>query len=145
MSRSDANAPLPPGEGSATGRADGGGGVRVFCDIQKKHASHAITGDLSIADIAEGKVPKLRKLRPSVSRGVEAMMKKALARKPKDRFGNAEEMVLALEPHWSPQIANPKVLAGLMAALFKDRAREFKERRTRGRTLSEVSRPIGPL
>ncbi|MFO0723551.1 MAG: serine/threonine-protein kinase [Myxococcota bacterium] len=98
-----------------------------------------------IADIAEGKVPKLRKLRPSVSRGVEAMMKKALARKPKDRFGNAEEMVLALEPHWSPQIANPKVLAGLMAALFKDRAREFKERRTRGRTLSEVSRPIGPL
>jgi predicted TIM-barrel enzyme len=32
----------------------GGGGVRVFCDIQKKHASHAITGDLSIADIAEG-------------------------------------------------------------------------------------------
>lgn len=28
--------------------------VRIFCDIKKKHASHAITADLSIADFAHG-------------------------------------------------------------------------------------------
>lgn len=28
--------------------------VRVFCDIKKKHASQAITGDLSLAEAAEG-------------------------------------------------------------------------------------------
>ncbi|MBL4592081.1 MAG: BtpA/SgcQ family protein [Phycisphaerales bacterium] len=28
--------------------------IKVFCDIKKKHASHAITGDLSVADFAEG-------------------------------------------------------------------------------------------
>ncbi len=28
--------------------------IKVFCDIKKKHASHAITGDLSIAGFAEG-------------------------------------------------------------------------------------------
>lgn len=39
--------------------ADGGGGgperraVRVFCDIKKKHASHAITADVSLAEAAK--------------------------------------------------------------------------------------------
>jgi membrane complex biogenesis BtpA family protein len=28
--------------------------VRIFCDIKKKHASHAITADLTIADFAHG-------------------------------------------------------------------------------------------
>ena len=28
--------------------------VRIFCDLKKKHASHAITSDLSLADAAEG-------------------------------------------------------------------------------------------
>ncbi len=31
----------------------GAGGVRVFADLRKKHSSHAITADLSIADWAE--------------------------------------------------------------------------------------------
>ena len=33
-------------------RAIGADGVRVFCDIQKKHASHALTADLSLGDLA---------------------------------------------------------------------------------------------
>ncbi|MDX9912338.1 MAG: BtpA/SgcQ family protein [Phycisphaerales bacterium] len=33
-------------------RAIGAEDVRVFCDIQKKHASHALTADLSLADLA---------------------------------------------------------------------------------------------
>ena len=32
----------------------GAEGVRVFCDIQKKHASHAITGDLTLTEWAQG-------------------------------------------------------------------------------------------
>lgn len=35
-------------------RAIGAEGVRVFCDIKKKHASHAITGDLTIGEVAHG-------------------------------------------------------------------------------------------
>lgn len=35
-------------------RAIGAERVRVFCDIKKKHASHAITGDLTIGDVAHG-------------------------------------------------------------------------------------------
>jgi len=34
-------------------RRIGAQGVRVFCDIKKKHASHAITADVSIAEAAE--------------------------------------------------------------------------------------------
>ncbi|MBK7404787.1 MAG: BtpA/SgcQ family protein [Phycisphaerales bacterium] len=33
-------------------RAIGATGVRIMCDIKKKHASHAVTGDLSVADCA---------------------------------------------------------------------------------------------
>ena len=35
-------------------RSIGAESIRVFCDIKKKHASHAITGDLSITDFAQG-------------------------------------------------------------------------------------------
>jgi len=35
-------------------RSIGAGDIKVFCDIKKKHASHAITADLSIADAVEG-------------------------------------------------------------------------------------------
>jgi membrane complex biogenesis BtpA family protein len=31
-----------------------GADIKVYCDIKKKHASHAITGDQTIADIAHG-------------------------------------------------------------------------------------------
>ncbi|HMN39892.1 MAG TPA: BtpA/SgcQ family protein [Phycisphaerales bacterium] len=35
-------------------RAIGADWVRVFCDLKKKHASHAITADVSLADAAHG-------------------------------------------------------------------------------------------
>lgn len=31
----------------------GAGSIPVYCDIKKKHASHAVTADLSLADVAE--------------------------------------------------------------------------------------------
>jgi hypothetical protein len=39
--------------GKASGTASGQHAVRVFCDIKKKHASHALTADVSIADAVE--------------------------------------------------------------------------------------------
>jgi len=30
------------------------GDIRIFADIKKKHAAHAVTGDLSLADVAKG-------------------------------------------------------------------------------------------
>ncbi len=35
-------------------REIGAVGIKIFCDLKKKHASHAITADLSLADVAEG-------------------------------------------------------------------------------------------
>lgn len=35
-------------------RAIGAENVQVWCDIKKKHASHAVTSDLSVGDVAEG-------------------------------------------------------------------------------------------
>lgn len=37
-------------------RAIGAGGIPVYCDIKKKHASHAITADLDLAEVAEAAV-----------------------------------------------------------------------------------------
>ena len=36
------------------GAAEGASGIAVFADVQKKHASHAITGDLGLADLVHG-------------------------------------------------------------------------------------------
>lgn len=35
-------------------RSIGANHIKVCCDIKKKHASHALTGDLSLADVAHG-------------------------------------------------------------------------------------------
>jgi len=35
-------------------RSIGAVGIPVYCDIKKKHASHAVTADLTLGDIAEG-------------------------------------------------------------------------------------------
>ncbi|MCA9303949.1 MAG: BtpA/SgcQ family protein [Phycisphaerales bacterium] len=35
-------------------RSIGAQSVKIFCDMKKKHASHAITGDLSITEVAQG-------------------------------------------------------------------------------------------
>lgn len=40
--------------GVSGGVSVGASGVRVFADIKKKHASHALTADLSLADAARG-------------------------------------------------------------------------------------------
>lgn len=83
--------------------------------------------DEVLADIAEGKVPRPRKARESISRGLEAVVLQALARRPRDRFETAEHLLYALEPFWSRPVGNPYALAALLAALYPERAAAWRE------------------
>lgn len=82
-------------------------------------------------EIVEGRIPRPRKLNQGITKGLELEIMKALARRPKDRFENAEEMLYALEPHWSPVIGNPRALSALMTSLFRDKARRWLESQKR--------------
>ena len=66
--------------------------------------------------IAEGRVPRLTKHRPNQPTGLEEVVMKALARRPRDRFDSAESMLVALEPYWSRTLAHPHGLAAYLAA-----------------------------
>ncbi|MCC7382933.1 MAG: serine/threonine protein kinase [Deltaproteobacteria bacterium] len=82
-----------------------------------------------LQSIAEARVPKLRKVKPCLSRDLESFMQRALMRRPRDRFQSAGEMLLALEPCWSTDLGSPRAIGGLLCGLFRDKAREVRERR----------------
>ncbi|MCB9652431.1 MAG: serine/threonine protein kinase [Deltaproteobacteria bacterium] len=79
-----------------------------------------------LEDIAKARVPRPREVRETISRGLEQVLLRALARRPRDRFQSAEDMLYALEPHWSKQVANPYALAALLRALYPDRAAAWR-------------------
>lgn len=95
-----------------------------------------------MADIADGKVPRPRKLNESIHKGLEAVMLQALARRPRDRFESAEAMVYALEPYWSKKVANPYAVSALLSSIYRDAAREWREQRLSTKTTVDV--PHGP-
>ncbi len=68
--------------------------------------------------IADGKVPRPSSHRPNLPSPLEDVVLKALARRPRDRFQNAEEMLYALEPFWSRILANPYGLSAYLSAMF---------------------------
>ena len=77
-------------------------------------------------DILEGRITRPRKVQPSLSRESENAVMNALARRPKDRYQSAEEMLYALEPLWSKKLGHPKAIASLLAALFPDEAARWR-------------------
>lgn len=79
--------------------------------------------------IAEARVPRPRGLDPSISRGLEGMVLKALAKRPKDRFESAEEMLYELEPFWSKKIGNPHAVSAFLSGIFREEVREYHARR----------------
>ncbi len=81
-----------------------------------------------MARIVGEDAPRVRRLRPSVSRGLDALVAKALARKPKERFQSAEEMAYDLEPHWSQLIGNPIAFRGFLRGLLREEARRADAR-----------------
>ncbi len=82
-----------------------------------------------MTDIAEGRFARPRRHKPSLDKGLENVILKSLARRPKDRAETAEDMLLELEPYWSKQLANPLILSGFLAALWPDEAANWRARR----------------
>ena len=76
--------------------------------------------------IAEAKVTRPSKYRSHLVSGLEDVVMTALARRPKDRFDSAEEMLYALEPYWSRTLANPTGMAALLSAFFPDEAERYR-------------------
>jgi serine/threonine-protein kinase len=60
----------------------------------------------------------VRSHRPSLSFGLEAVLHKALEKKPKDRYQSAAEFAQALEPHFERAEGTPEHVANAVAALF---------------------------
>lgn len=79
-----------------------------------------------LADIAEAKFIRPRKARESISKPLEQVLLKALARRPRDRFDTAEEMLYALEPLWSRLVGNPYALAALLTSVYPERALQWR-------------------
>ncbi|MEL7369469.1 MAG: serine/threonine-protein kinase [Myxococcota bacterium] len=68
--------------------------------------------------IADAKVARPSKHRTNLPTGLDDVLLKGLARRPKDRFESAEAMLYALEPFWSRTLAGPQGLAAYLSASF---------------------------
>ena len=77
--------------------------------------------------IADAKVARPSRYRPSLPSGLDDAILKALARRPKDRYDSAEAMLTALEPFWSKMLANPYGLAAYLAAMFPQEAARYRQ------------------
>lgn len=74
-------------------------------------------------DILEARITRPRKVAPGLSREADSVVMNALARRPKDRFETAEEMLYALDPLWSKELGNPRAIAALVSAVFPEEAK----------------------
>jgi eukaryotic-like serine/threonine-protein kinase len=81
--------------------------------------------------IAEVRIPRPRTKEPWLSKGLESVIMRALARRPRDRFDSAEAMIYELEPYWSKQLGNPHAIAAYMSGIFREEAREWRSRKLR--------------
>ncbi|MCK6546268.1 serine/threonine protein kinase [Myxococcota bacterium] len=90
---------------------------------------HGKSDDALMEDIVEARIPRPRTLEPSIAKGLEALVLKALAKRPRDRFESAEEMLYELEPFWSKQLGNPYAIAAFLAGTFRQEVREWRARR----------------
>lgn len=87
------------------------------------------TDDELMIAIADARVPRPRTLEPALSRGLEGVIMKALAKKPKDRYESAETMIYELEPYWSKQLGNPYAISALMSGIFRPEVKEWRAKR----------------
>ena len=78
--------------------------------------------------IADARVSRPSRYKPSIHPGLDEAVMTALARRPKDRFETAEDMAVALEAFWSRSLANPYGLAAYMNASFPDEAAAYREK-----------------
>jgi serine/threonine-protein kinase len=104
-------------------------GIVLYELLTDKRLFEEGTDEELMQAIADARVERPRMFEPNMSRGLEAQIMRALAKRARDRFESAEEMTYALEPYWSKLIGNPKAIAGFMGGLFREEARAYRWKR----------------
>ena len=112
-------------------------GVMLFELLTGRRLFEAEDDERTLAQMADARVPPLHRYVPEIDRELAAIVARALAKRPRDRFETAEDLAVELEPHWSKAIANPPALDALVAATFPAEARAWAVRHTPG-TLETV-------
>lgn len=82
--------------------------------------------DLVLSNIADAKFTRPRKIQPNISRALEQVLLKVLARKPKDRYEDANLTRQALKPLWSRHLGSPYGLAALLCAIYPERGAKWR-------------------
>lgn len=77
--------------------------------------------------VLEVRIPRPARVNRSIGLALDEVIMRALARKPKDRYSTADELLYALQPHWSKTAANPYALAALMSAMLGPEAERWRE------------------
>lgn len=92
-------------------------GVIVY-ELLLGHRPFEGESDESTMDsIVDARLERPRRLRPDLPAGLEKVMLSSLARRPDHRPESAEAFREALAPYWDPELANPRILGGLMRSL----------------------------
>jgi serine/threonine-protein kinase len=105
-------------------------GVMLFELLTGTRLFEAEDDERTLAQMADARVPPLHRYVPEIDRELAAIVARALAKRPRDRFETAEDLAVELEPHWSKAIANPPALDALVAATFPTEARAWAVRHT---------------
>mgnify|MGYP001394890399 CR=1 FL=1 len=97
--------------------------------------------------VREAKVPRLQDVRPELPAALEAIVSKALARRPEDRFATAEELSEALEKLLVDQgrVVTRKHIAASISSLFDDRRRlkDLQIQEAKGSALASPAKGVG--
>ncbi|HJL40410.1 MAG TPA: serine/threonine-protein kinase [Myxococcales bacterium LLY-WYZ-16_1] len=105
-----------------------GAGLVLYELLTGRPAYDAETDEEGLVQAADARVVRPSRHLPHMDRGLEAVLLRALARRPKDRFQTAEEMLVELEPHWSKHVANPYAMQALLTALRPHEAAAWSAR-----------------
>jgi serine/threonine-protein kinase len=108
-----------------------GAGIVLYEILTDTRLFESGTDEELMQAIAEGRIPRPRTIEPWLSKGLEGVIMRALAKRPKDRFESAEEMIYELEPYWSKQLGNPHAIAAYMSGIFREEAKEWRARKQR--------------
>ncbi|AKQ67119.1 Serine/threonine protein kinase PrkC, regulator of stationary phase [Myxococcus hansupus] len=76
------------------------------------------TPDAVFSAIRSRQYRPLRELRPDVPEALEAVVARAFAERPEDRFLTAEDFALALTPHYDERVGTPLAIAAVVRGLF---------------------------
>jgi len=104
-------------------------GVLLYELLANRRLFDAVDEEAGLAQVSEARVPPLHRYVPDIDRDLEALVLRALARRPTQRFDTAEDFAVELEPHWSRELGNPFALEALVAATFPSEARAWSARR----------------